>query len=236
MLGDSGFRGERDFAPGFAMAVERAQASDIDQDAASRQYRAKRVEQGQAAMISRRGVEAAVRQVIADGEQHDRCLVDHRGLEQGRVERPQVRAVGGRAFGKQADAIAVRQQFGGLLNDGGGVMAPFALNKQGAALLRQKADERPAAHIGLGNEARRANGIEQPNIQPRHMVRDQDHAARVQVGHVAVQLAFDAKNPEHFLRPALRDAVMPRFWGDAKDDAGNEDAPDQMQTDAQDAP
>jgi len=152
------------------------------------------------------------------------------------MKRQQPRAVGGGAFGKQADAIALREQFGGLLNDGGGVMAAFALDEQGAALLRQKADHRPAAHIGLGNEARRANGIEQPNIQPRHMVRDHDHAARVEIGHGAVQLVFDAKNPEHFLRPALRDVLMPRFWRDAKDDAGNEDAPDQMQADAQDAP
>jgi len=68
MPGDSRFSGDRDFAPGFALGVERAQAGDIHQNAAPRQHRAKRVEQGQAAMVRRRGVEAAVGQMIANRE------------------------------------------------------------------------------------------------------------------------------------------------------------------------
>jgi hypothetical protein len=81
MLGDSALRRVGDFAPGFALGVQGAQAGDVDVDAASRQHRAKRVDQPQVAMVSRRGIDAAVGQPIADGKYHHRRVVDHRGLK-----------------------------------------------------------------------------------------------------------------------------------------------------------
>jgi len=78
----------------------------------------------------------------------------------------QPQPIGSGALGEEPDAIALRQGRFGLLDDGGGVVTPLAVDKQRAGFFRQPTDDGPSTHIRFGNEAHRTQCVNQPDIQP----------------------------------------------------------------------
>ncbi len=87
-------------------------------------------------------------------------------------------AVAGAPFGKEHDGDAVGQRIAqvlGLLMH----LAPCrARDENGVIHARQPADQRPAAHLVLGDEARAGGAGHRQDIQPAQMVGDEEDILR----------------------------------------------------------
>jgi len=123
-------------------------------------------------------------------------------LQQRGVEMPDVAAVGGGAFGKQGDMVAVAQCAFDLLVGASGVAAAGALDEQGAGLLRQETDQRPTTYFGLGNEAQREHRIQQINVEPGNVVGGKQNPFSATLRDDAPHRQADRQYRQEFCRPA----------------------------------
>jgi len=114
------------------------------------------------------------------------------------MEVQQMAAVGRRAFRKNGGVPAAGQQFGDLLVDDAGVAATAPAQENRFILRRQPADDRPAPDLLLGDEGDRHGGVDDQDVDPRHMVGDDQ---RPRPGMRQVGLQFDAQRPQQGRRP-----------------------------------
>jgi hypothetical protein len=110
---------------------------------------------------------------IAQGNRHDAGAGIECGLQQRSVEGQHAVAEAGRAFREHGDTAAAAEHFGDVLLGlaGSGTRTTGKEYRLGAAA--QPADQRPGAHIVLGDEGRRCEGVDGEDVEPGNVVRYQ---------------------------------------------------------------
>jgi len=139
-----------------------------------------RFEQAGLAEVERRGTEGGAAIGVAQRDRLHSDLRRERGLQQVGVERQQQRPSTGRSFRKDGDARAGPQRIGHLMDDTQCIALALALDEQRAATGDHEAEQRPLPHVGLRHEAHRPPGVDREDVEPGHMVREQQHRRRLQ--------------------------------------------------------
>lgn len=168
-----------------------------------------RGQQAHLSPVSHLPVDAVFLIRIVDAERpHGRIRLD-RGLQQTALERPDLAAVGRRAFRKEADAIAGQQGAFDVVDDPAGFVAFFALDEEGVGALGKKAEQRPLADFRFGDESGGVHAVERVDVHPRHVIGDEQRAAQTRGRPFAFDNDFDLQRIEQAGRPLLYYAVSP---------------------------
>ncbi|MNY03608.1 hypothetical protein D3C86_1362360 [compost metagenome] len=132
-------------------------------------------------------------------------------FEQAGVERQEREAFGRRAFGEQADGVALFEAGLHRLAHRVDRVALAAFDEQRAGARHQPADDGPGADFALGDERRGARRIQHENVDPGDVVRHQQH--RALQARLALEGDAQATGRHQAARPA---AVQPGARGGAQ--------------------
>jgi len=167
--------------------------------------------------VGGRSAVAAVRRAVAQGCRHHRAMQRNRGLQQRRQEAPQAAPVAGRAFRKYGNPVAALHQGGHVGVDAFRVGTAAAFEEQRTHTVREPADHRPLPYLRFRHEAHAARGQDQVDVDPGHVVAQQQGAGG-QGGRRLDAQAY-AQDRQQTRRPAGDDAVARGFAGQRQ---GNE--------------
>lgn len=156
--------------------------------------------------VGRRPAAQAIDPVVAQAEGMHRHRGVDRALEQGAVKGQQAVAGSGGAFRKHHQALAGTKSGQHVPLGVVGRLAAAAFDEYRVVVAAEPADQRPACHIALGDEARRQQGVEDNDINEGNMVTDQqallDPAQAVPDGFDA-----DAEQRQQVARPGTFQAL-----------------------------
>ena len=103
------------------------------------------------------------------------CIDDR--LKQRTFERKDVGSVGRLAFGEHGDHVATCERGRSAAVDTLRVTFPRALYEQRSHAAEHSTDQRQTSKLRLRDKADRMNRVEDEDIQPRHVIRDEQYVA-----------------------------------------------------------
>ena len=187
-------------AVGMGAALRRQQV-DMGHQPARGGHAPQALQQGRLADELNRRAEALLHIGKAQHRRLDRRGGGDGGLQQVGVERQQCWPGPGGALGEHRHRLAGAQRVGHGMHHPQRIALAFPLDEQRAGASHQPAQQRPAPHIGLGDEARlRHRRMQGGDVEPRHMVGHQQRGARPRR---ATHLQAHAHGPQQAGRPPL---------------------------------
>lgn len=153
-----------------------------------------------------------LRIAISDRDQDHRHREPLRDAERPAPERRHVRTARGRALREVQHRRTRRQQIVDPAQRTGAARGPVALNEHHAETARDRADDRPARDIALGDRDRRTHRQDRDGVEIADVVGDQQHAAaRDLPANADLQIVRAGDRAEH-ARQAVCRRVRPARW------------------------
>jgi hypothetical protein len=227
-LGDRAARLGGDASPAARRRVDRRREREpCDQPRLARDLQ-QRVEERHVVDEGRRGIRRAVGARIAERDRLHRHAGLDRRFEERRVEPAERPPVGRRAFRKHGHRLAGLQRARDACLHARGVADVGALEEDRVEPGGDAAADRPPPRLRLRDEAERPDGVQDLHVEPRHVIRDDQHGAVRGCG--ATRLQPDAHHRQHARREAP-DEPLPARGADPRRDQARDDPHEEERAD-----
>ncbi len=151
-------------------------------------------------------------------------------LQQGGMEMQQTPPIRRRTLGEDGDVAPLVEEGGNFLIDDFCMTAAATAQEYRIVLRRQPADQRPGPDLRLGDEGRRQPGIDDVDVDPRDVIRD-DQRTGNRVGQIGLDL--DPEGIEQRAGPTRLQAQLGSCTADRKNQQSDDDAADDQQDQAE---
>jgi len=192
-------------APMLARGGNQRQEMDLGEHFAVRCDQLQGIPQGSLGRVGSAVVDPAVGRDVAQRHRGRHAMGMHDRLQQRGVERLHFGAVGGRALGKDRDAVALLQRVVHGVVDARGIVAPRALQEQRSLPGDQPADHGPAPDLRLRDETRRHGAGDDEDVEPGNVIRQQHGRTVAFDRRIAVHADAHREDLEQGTGPAAED-------------------------------
>ena len=233
-VGDSAFGLACDIASRLAAYVDDSREDQLRTQMPPRENQAYRRPQRAVGRVRRIQIEIAGVIDVAQSRHGHAGARSQCGLEQGGMKRFDLGTVGGRTFRKYGDIFAGGERLDDCTVGTHRIVPLTAFDEDGSSARHQESDDRPAANIRLRHEAHGNHRVDNPNIQPRHMVAH-DQGRDVSGRSCAVYDDLQVEHIQDLPRPPLDRLEAPLSRKERKENAYVEATVEQMKQDSGEA-